>query len=37
MMYKSNMNPGTSIVIHATFPGMLKMLLLDVLPVAYNG
>jgi len=34
IMYRRRRKPGTSIVIQATFPGMLKMLLLDVLPVA---
>ena len=37
MMYRSNRKPGTSIVHHPIFPGMLNLELTDVLPWGYQS
>lgn len=36
MTYNKVRKPGTSMVIHATFPGMLNLLLIDVFPAGYQ-
>ena len=37
MMYRSTMKPGASIVIHPSFPGILKWKFVEVFPRGYQG
>jgi len=37
MMYSNVIKPGTSIVIQPILPGILKRLVVDVLPAPYHG